>query len=106
MPDMPKLDTWMEEPVEVPSFQAVVNKKGDVVGIEKGTTTKYIKTIYSKVEPKKMSCADRQHFWVMTDKHRHIASCRNCTKNRFLRAVYEAIKEGHIIDRETGILID
>ena len=66
-----------------------------------------IKTRYTKATPHVMSCRDGNHCWEMIDRHKHLAACAHCTKRRFLRAVYEAITpDGHLIDRDTGRIID
>lgn len=101
------LNEWLEEDVEVPVFEAKFDKKGNIEGIEKGTATRHIKTMYTRSDPVKMCCADRTHQWFMSDKRRHIASCRKCTKSRFLRAIYEHIDlDEHIRDRITGEIFD
>ena len=75
--------------------------------LEQGT--KVIKERVKYVEmggARKFSCNDGQHQYFMLDRHKHIAKCENCTKHRYLRAAYETIKFGHIIDRETNTIID
>lgn len=100
------LNEWTTEDVEVPIIQVKTDDDGKIVGVEKKTETRQVKTMYSEVKPQKFECAKGSHDWFMSDRHKHIASCRNCPKNRFLRAVYETIKNGKIVDRDSGIVID
>ena len=75
--------------------------------IEKVKERVEVKTRYTKATPKPFTCATGKHVWIMADRHRHIAACTKCSKRQFLRAAYEAITpDGHIIDRDTGTLID
>ncbi len=75
--------------------------------IERQTEKVEIKTRYTRATPKFFTCATGAHHWVMIDKHRHIAACGKCQKRRFLRAVYEAItSDGHIVNRDSGTLLD
>lgn len=99
------LDEWVEEEVKVPSYEVKFDK-GKPTHIEETEVTRKIKTIYTKVVPVKMSCKDMKHNWYMLDKRKHIAACTNCIKHRYLRAIYETIKDGKIIDRDTGEQFD
>lgn len=62
--------------------------------------------IYTKAKPKFFTCKSGEHVWEMIDRHQYLASCRNCPKHRYLRADRETIKDGHIVERETGRVID
>lgn len=61
---------------------------------------------YTKGELKKLSCERGKHEYFMEDRHRHIAACKNCPKHLFLRAAYETIISGQVINRNTKELID
>ena len=66
-----------------------------------------IKTRYTKASIGKLTCKAGTHFFTMTDKHKYIAACSNCTKRHILRPTDETIDEhGHIIDRKTKRLLD
>lgn len=101
------LNEWIDREVDVPVMEGKLNSKGELVGIEQGTTKRKVKTMYSKVPPVPFSCKDGTHKWRMIDKRRHVASCGNCPKNRFLRAAYERIDENGVLrDRDTNEIID
>lgn len=100
------LGEWIEEEHEVPIMEGKF-ENGKLVGVQQGTTTRKVKTMYSKVTPQKFSCKDGTHLWRMLDKGRGVAKCQNCTKHRFLRAPFDFIdKEGALRNRDTGELID
>lgn len=102
----PPLDTWIEEEVEIPSFETEVDKRGNVVSVKPSTRKGTVKTIYSNPTPEKLSCPVGKHDYRITDKHKHIASCPNCMKNRYIRPVFENIRDGHIYSLDSGELID
>jgi hypothetical protein len=84
-----------------------VNGETGEVNIKRVKDKIPIKTIYTKATSKKFTCGEGKHYWTMIDRHRHVAKCKHCRKHRYLRAVYEKIDgQGHIVDRETGELID
>lgn len=104
------LDTDITETVEVERPAVVPTKDTDANGnprFEIKTVKDKIEvtTRYTRVTPQFFSCKVGEHKWLM-DLHTHVAKCQLCTKARFLRAVYETIREGHIVDRDTGQLID
>lgn len=100
------LDVFIDEKIEVPSFNIKTDAKGNFQGVEQGTTTKTVKTMYSHIPETKLSCATGTHQWFMEDKHKGVAGCKQCLKHRFLRPVYEYLKDGHIYHRDTHELLD
>lgn len=101
-----KLDEWADEQIDVPTFTAKTDKHGNFQGVEQTTTKKTVKTMYSRVPETKLSCATGTHKWFMEDKHKGVAGCKKCIKHRFLRPIYEFIKDGHICDRDTLEILD
>jgi len=100
------LNTWIEEEIEIPSMEPIIDKRGNVAGVKQRTTKATRKTHYSKLsDPQKMSCFEKDHSWYIPDPHIHIAHCKNCVKKQYLRAVFEKIVDGKIIDRDTLIQI-
>lgn len=98
---------WIEEEIEVPTFEAEVDNKGKVVGLKKTVKKMVEKTRYDEVPFKKFSCASGDHYWTMRDKRKHVAGCTKCTKNLFVQPIKHKIKDGKILDRDTGqVLID
>ena len=80
-----------------------INKQGKVTGFKKTIKKAIQKVHYSKLsEPVQMSCSDKKHNWFIPDVHNHTASCRNCKQKRFIRAIFERVKDGKILDRDTG----
>jgi hypothetical protein len=112
MPDFPHpLDTDIVEEQEIERQQIVPDGQDEFGRLrfktEKVKEKVQVITRYTKAEPKFLSCKDGHHHWEMIDRHKHIAKCKDCPKHRFLRAVYETIdKDGHIVDRDTNMIID
>lgn len=101
------LDKDITEYEEVDAIHVVVDPDTKKPALKKVTEKIPITVRYSsKSDPRIASCGEGKHDYYMKDKHKHIASCRKCPKNRFLRAVFETIKDGQIIDRATKTVID
>ena len=83
-----------------------VNGETGEVNIRRVKDRVPIKSIYTKATPQTFTCGKGKHSWIMIDRHKHLAKCQNGVQHRFLRAVWETIKDGHIVDRETGQIID
>lgn len=101
MNDFPhKLNEWVDVEKEIDTYDPVIDKKGQVVGVKKGKRTVTEKTMYTRLgAPRSISCADTDHFWTIPDRHNHVAACKNCSKRQFIRAVYERIVDGKILPR-------
>lgn len=101
--DFPKpLDIDIEEPVEIATYDPVI-KNGKVVGLEQGKRTVTQKVRYTKLsEPQKITCTPMNHEWYIPDKHVHLAHCKGCKKRQFIRAVFEKVVDGKIVDRDSG----
>lgn len=99
--DFPKpLDQWLDEPVEIATIDPII-KHGKVVGTKEGKRTVVQKTHYSEAPFNKFSCAESNHYWCIPDPHEHVAHCKNCPKRQFIRAVFERVVDGKIVDRDT-----
>lgn len=101
-----KLDTWVEEEIDIPVIEPVLNEKQEVVGIKHTTRKATQKTMYTKAVETKVSCSDGSHDYFIPDRHNHVAHCKSCKKKRLVRAVYEKVIDGHVLDRYTGEIID
>lgn len=103
MSDFPKpLNEWVEEPVEIATIDPVLNNKGEVVGLKHGKRITTQKTMYSRLsDARRITCNDLEHDWYIPDKHSHVAHCKGCKKRKFIRAIYEKVSNGKIVDRET-----
>jgi len=96
------LDEWVKEPKEIDVIEPVI-EDGRVTGLQKGKRTVYETVRYTRIgKPKKVSCGDLQHSWHIPDKHNHVAHCKNCSKRYFIRAVFEKVKDGKILNRDTN----
>lgn len=96
---------WIEEEIDIPVLEPVL--KGDeVVGIKHTTRKATQKTMYTHAPETKVSCADQEHDWFIPDKHDHTAHCRKCLKRKLIRAVYEKVVDGKIVDRESGAILE
>jgi hypothetical protein len=104
MKDYPfKLGEWIDEPVEITTVDPVLNARGAVVGMKEGKRTVMQRTHYTELsEPLRMSCNDLHHNWTIPDPHQHVAHCSKCRKKQLIRAVYERVVDGQILDRDTG----
>jgi|ERR1035437_647725 hypothetical protein len=101
------INEWQNEKVEIPVITPEINSKGQVTGMKQGVRVATQKTLYSHVgEPQRISCNDKQHNYTVPDPHIHEAICGNCKKRKFIRAVYEMVKDGKILNRDTGEQID
>jgi hypothetical protein len=96
---------WISEEVDVAVIEPVI-KDGKVVGVHHATKKVPQRTMYTKASESKVDCGDKQHDWYIPDRHNHVAFCRNCKKRRFIRAVYERVIDGKILNRDTSEQID
>lgn len=101
-----KLDEWIDEEVEVATLEPVLNEKQEVVGIKHGKRKAHQKTMYTRAPEVSVDCGKGSHDWYIPDKHVHVAFCKKCPKRRIIRAVYERVTNGKILDRDSGELID
>lgn len=96
------LDQDIKEDVEIATVDPVI-KNGRVVDLKQGKRTTTQITRYTKLsDPLVTSCSPLQHYWYIKDKHTHVASCRNCLRRQFIRAVRERVVNGMIVDRDNG----
>jgi hypothetical protein len=101
------VDQWTDEQREIERTYIDFDSKTGKLTLDRKKTIEKVPTLYTRMgDLQGVSCADGQHTWYMEDRHKHIAACHKCTKHRFLRAVYETIVDGHIIDRDTKEIID
>lgn len=103
MSDFPhKLNEWVEEEKEIPTFDPIVDKKGNITGVKEGIRKVSEKVMYTQLStPQILSCNELQHYWFIKDRHSHIAHCKKCKKRQFIRAVYEQVRDGKILNRDT-----
>lgn len=100
------LNEWVQEEIEIATIEPVLNEKHEVVGLKHGKRKAYEKTMYVNAPETSVDCGKGSHMWHIPDKHKHVAFCKKCPKRRLIRAVYERVIEGKIVDRDSGELID
>ena len=85
MPKFPKpLNTFIEEEIEIPSFEPRVNEKEKRVEFIQTIKKATRKTYYSNSPSKKMICAGGTHVFRCLDKGKYIFKCRNCDFHKIL----------------------
>ena len=72
------LNKWVEEEVEVPSFEPVVNEKMKRVEFKQTTRKATRKTMYAHSEPRKLMCSQGKHFFYPKDKKKSLFACNSC----------------------------
>lgn len=73
-----KTNEWIEEEVEIPSFEPVVNEKMKRVEFRKTTRKATRKTMYAHSEPRKLLCKSGEHFFYPKDKKKSLFACNSC----------------------------
>lgn len=68
--------------------------------------TRTTRSIYSEAKDSLLSCPDGEHIWYMHNRSTFDAGCMKCSKHRFLNPTNHTIREGHIVDRKTGVILD
>ena len=104
MTDFPhKLNEWIEEEVDVPSTETVVNEKENRVEFKQNTRKATQKTIYLDSKPTRVICGD--HHYTCIDKAKYVFKCTKCDWHKIAFPVtYKFNPEtGKLIHRETGI---
>jgi len=101
------LDQYIEETQEVERPAASFNPETQKVSVTKVKEKVRIVTRYTRASQYATICRAGTHSWTMLDKHKHIIACTGCPKRRFYRAAYEKIDPaGHLLERDSGILLD
>jgi hypothetical protein len=95
------LDEWITEEREQDVLVPILDKKGNVQGLEKKKQTVIQKIQYTQAVDKTIDCGNFKHFWTIPDPHVHTAFCNNCSKRRMIRAVFEKVVDGKILNRDT-----
>ena len=91
------LDTWIEEEVDIPSFEPIVNEKENRVEFKRTTKKTLQKTFYSEGRSIRAVCADH-HYLPVGSKGNYIFACTKCDWNRVAPPV------SFKYDQETGKL--
>lgn len=102
MPKFDKqLDTWIDEEVEIPSFEPVVNEQSKRVEFKQTVRKATRKTFYTKPSQRKLICND--HFFYPVDKKKCVFRCNKCGFNKIAYPVtYKySPEDGKLTHRET-----
>ena len=91
------LDTFIEEDIEIPSFEPVVNEKEKRVEFKQTTRKATRKTYYAHSKPQRVVCAGGTHKFRCIDKGKYVFKCINCDWHRILYPVT------YKFDEKTGI---
>lgn len=103
MNDFPHpLDTWITEEKEQDILVPVVDKNGKVERLEKQKQIVTQKVQYTQAIDRTIDCGNLKHYWTIPDPHVHVAFCNNCSKRRMIRAVFEKVVDGKILNRDTS----
>ena len=100
--DYPKLDTPIDEEIEIERTGFEVSPDGKKAFPKTVTEKVKVKTIYTQKKLYSNICADYAHDWIVPDKHNWTAVCKNCPKRLFLDPLTQTVKEGKIVNRLTG----
>jgi hypothetical protein len=90
------LEEWIDETVEIPVIEPVLNKNNQIE--YKETTKKFKqKTFYSNKTPTRMVCGD--HHFICVDKANYIFKCTKCDWH------YKSHPITHRFDEKRGKLV-
>lgn len=71
-----KLNEWVEEEIDIPSFKPELDEVNKRVKLVKTTEKATQRTFYSNSPSRKMVCDS--HKYKLLDKHKYIFKCVNC----------------------------
>lgn len=96
------LNTWIQEEIDVPSFDPVVNEKEKRVEFNQTTKKATQKTYYAHSTPRRVVCSN--HVYTCLDKPKYLFKCTKCDWHKILYPVtYKFDPEtGIVTHRETG----
>lgn len=97
------LDEWIEEEIEVPTIEPVLNKSGKVVKLKKTIRKATQKTFYSRGKSRKVLCGDHEYYSL--DKGKYLFRCKHCDWRMIAPPINFKFDEktGKLTHRETGI---
>lgn len=104
MPKYPfKTNEFIEEEVDVPSFEPVVNEKKKRVEFRRTTVKATRKTMFVDSKPRRVICKDHKYFPI--DKGKYTFKCMNCDWHRIAPPITFKFdqKTGKLTYRETGV---
>lgn len=99
------VNEWIEEEVEIPSFEPRVNEAKKRVEFVQATKKATRKTYYASSPARKVICAGGQHKFRSLDIHKSLFKCRECDFHKIAYPVtYKFNQEtGKLIHRKTNI---
>lgn len=107
MTDYPfPLDKKIEEKEEIEIVTPKIDPKTQKVEFEKEKKEVIYTTTYTIPIEKKLSCKKGEHEFYIKNPHNWVASCKKCYKNIYLNPLNMTIKNGKIVKRDTGDLIE
>jgi hypothetical protein len=100
------LNEWIDEPQRVKRPALEFDPQSKTARMVEKTETVYVRTMYTKAEPRPFSCANGHHQWKIIDRHSYTAKCQLCPLYKRLIPAFEYLdKDGHIRSRETGEIL-
>lgn len=100
------LDTPLISEEEIDVMVPVVDKDSKQPTYEKRKQKVYFETTYHAPKAQTLSCEKGKHEFYLKDPTKYVASCHNCMKNRFISPIHNTLKDGHIIERSTGRILE
>lgn len=97
MTDLPfKTNEWLEEEIEIPAFEPVVDEVNNRVEIKQTTKKATRRTMYVDSKPTRVIC--NNHKYICLDKGKYLFRCTKCSWHKI------ALPISFKFDPETGIL--
>lgn len=100
------LNEIVNEVEEFDSPEIFVNMEKRTLERRTVRRSRSVPTIYSTTEISKISCAAGEHIYYMFNRNTWDAACMKCTKHKFLDPLSQTIRNGHIVNRATGDILD
>jgi len=101
------LNTFIEEDIEIPSFEPVVNEKEKRVEFKQTTQKATRKTFYAHSEPKRIVCSGGTHEFRCIDRGKYVFKCVNCDFHKISYPVTYRFNQqsGKLTHRLTGVQV-
>jgi hypothetical protein len=96
------LDTPIDEEVEVDRMQFELSPDGKSATAKKVKEKVLVKTIYSRKNHYANICSEYNHDWIVPNPRKWVAVCTRCIKRVYLDPLSQTVRDGKIVNRETG----
>jgi hypothetical protein len=58
--------------------------------------------VYFDPTPRKVTCKDGEHYWIVEDKSKYLFSCTKCPRKRTVFPISYEYVDGKLINKRTG----